>query len=141
MVDSFKQQLAGIRAGRLEPGAINAAQVKLGSDVFPISSLAQVSSKSANSCVVSPFDSSQIDLIEKSLKIWNDTLDIKRQDNMLVLTQDIQGKDARAKLVQRLKKLANDRREDLKKFRSSTQDELRKYKKIVPEDRLRVIEE
>jgi ribosome recycling factor len=50
-----------------------------------------------------------------------------------------QGKDVRDKLIQRVKKLANDRKEELKKLRSGTQDELRKYKKIVPEDRLRTI--
>jgi ribosome recycling factor len=104
-----------------------------------LNGLAQVSAKGANSCVVSPFDSSQCELIEKALRAWDDSLEIKRTDNTLTLTQPAMGKEAREKLQQRVKKLGNDRREEFKRVRSSTQDELRKYKKIVPEDRLRVI--
>ncbi len=114
--------------------------MKVGGETLPLNGLAQVSAKSANSCVVSPFDSGQCELIEKALRIWDDSLDIKRTDNTLTLTQAAIGKEARDKLLQRVKKLGNDRREDLKRVRSATQDELRRYKKIVPEDRLRVIE-
>jgi ribosome recycling factor len=97
--------------GRLDPVSINTAEVKVGSENFPVNALAQVSAKSANSCVVSPFDSSQLDIIEKSLRIWNDSLDIKKQDNTLILTQAAQGKDAKAKLIARVKKIGSDRRE------------------------------
>ena len=67
-------------------------------------------------------------------------MEIKRGENALTLTQAAQGKETRDKLVQRVKKIGNDRKEELKRLRFGTQDELRKYKKIVPEDRLRVIE-
>lgn len=137
---SFKEQLSTIRFGRLEANAISNAQIKLGGESMPLNSLAQVSAKSANTCVVSPFDSSHLDLIERSLRIWDDSLEIKRGENVLTLTQAAQGKEVRDKMVQRVKKLANDRKEELKRLRSGTQDELRKYKKIVPEDRLRIIE-
>jgi ribosome recycling factor len=136
---AFKEQLTTIRFGRLDANAVATVQVKLAGEIMALSALAQVSSKSANSCVVSPFDSSHFDLIERSLRIWDDALDIKRGENALTLTQVAQGKDVRDKLIQRVKKLANDRKEELKKLRSGTQDELRKYKKIVPEDRLRTI--
>lgn len=58
-----------------------------------------------------------------------------------MITQVAQRKDARDKLVQKVKKLSLDRKEELKKLRSSTQDELKRLKKIVPMDRLRVIED
>lgn len=86
-----------------------------------LSSLAQVSSKSANSCVVSPFDSAHFDLIEKSIKIWDDSIEIKRGESMLTLTQVAQGKEAKDKLIQKVKKLTQDRKEELKRLRSSTQ--------------------
>lgn len=105
-----------------------------------LSALAQVSSKSTNCCVVSPFDSGHFELIEKSIKIWDDSIDVKRGENSLTLTQVGQGKEAREKLLQKVKKLGQDRKEELKKVRSSTQEELKRYKKVVPEDRLRVIE-
>lgn len=137
---AFREQLATVRFGRLDAAAIAAAQVKLGSEALPLSALAQVSAKSANSCVVSPFDSSHTDVIERSLRVWDDSLEIKRGENVLTLTQAAQGKEAREKLLQRVKKLGGDRKEELKRLRAGTQDELRRYKKIVPEDRLRVIE-
>jgi len=42
--------------------------------------------------------------------------------------------------VQKLKKLTADRKEELKRLRSNTADELKKYKKLIPEDRLKTIE-
>jgi hypothetical protein len=57
-----------------------------------------------------------------------------------VLTQINQGKEIKEKLLQRVKKIIGDRREELKSLRSKTQDELKKYKKVIPEDRFRTIE-
>ena len=57
-----------------------------------------------------------------------------------MLTQTSQGKEVKDKLLQRVKKLLGDRREELKSLRSKTQDELKKYKKVIPEDRYRTIE-
>ena len=57
-----------------------------------------------------------------------------------MLTQISQGKEVKDKLLQRVKKLLGDRREELKSLRSKTKDELKKYKKVIPEDRYRTIE-
>lgn len=57
-----------------------------------------------------------------------------------MLNQISQGKEVKDKLLQRVKKLLGDRREELKSLRSKTQDELKKYKKVIPEDRYRTIE-
>lgn len=111
VIASYREQLSTIRFGRLEASSVSTVQVKLGGEIMPLSSLAQVSSKSANSCVVSPFDSSHIDLIERSLRVWDDTLEIKRGENAISLTQVAQGKEVRDKMIQRVKKLANDRKE------------------------------
>ena len=46
-----------------------------------------------------------LELIEKSIKIWDDSIEIRRGENMLTLTQMAQGKEAREKLVQKVKKL------------------------------------
>lgn len=92
VVTAFKEQLATIRVGRLEASSVSSALIKVGGENMVLSSLAQVSSKSANSCVVSPFDSAHFDLIEKSIKIWDDSIEIKRGENMLTLTQIAQGK-------------------------------------------------
>ena len=45
----------------MEVASIMKAQCKIGSHTHLISEIAQVSAKGANSCVVSPFDSSQIE--------------------------------------------------------------------------------
>ena len=121
VVASFKQQLSSIRVGRLEPASLNMIDVKVGAQSFPLNAVAQVTAKGANICVVSPFDSSQIDIVEKAIRNSDDTLEIKRQENSLSITQLAQRKDARDKLVQKVKKLSLDRKEELKKLRSNTQ--------------------
>ena len=129
-----------MRLGRLDPASVLNANIKIGSSVMMLAAIGQVSAKGVNSCVVSPFDSMHLDVMERSLKLWDDSLDIKRSENMLILTQVAQGKEGKTKMVQKLKKLANDRKEDLKKMRTKMNDELKKYKKIIPEDRFRTIE-
>ena len=49
--------------GRLEAASINMADIKIGAQTFPLNALAQVSPKGANTCAVSPFDSSQVEMI------------------------------------------------------------------------------
>ena len=44
-----------------------------------MNALAQVAAKGANSCAVVPFDSSQMEIIEKALRIANDSLEFKKQ--------------------------------------------------------------
>jgi len=56
------------------------------------------------------------------------------------VTQGNQGKEVKDKLLQKVKKIVSDRREELKSLRSKTLDELKKYKKVIPEDRFRTIE-
>lgn len=57
-----------------------------------------------------------------------------------MVTQGNQGKEVKDKLLQKVKKIVSDRREELKSLRSKTLDELKKYKKVIPEDRFRTIE-
>ena len=65
--------------GRLEPSTLSNIDIKVGSQHLPLNSLAQVNAKGANICAITPFDSSQIDIIEKAIRNSNDSLDIKRQ--------------------------------------------------------------
>jgi ribosome recycling factor len=53
---------------------LNKVLIKLGNENTALNTLAQISSKGANSCAISPFDSSQLEIIEKSLKVWDDSL-------------------------------------------------------------------
>ena len=78
IVQSLKEQLATVRVGRLDPVSIGTIDIKIGAQSFPLNSLAQVTAKGANSCSVTPFDSTQIEHIERLLRSSNDALDIKR---------------------------------------------------------------
>lgn len=73
-----------------------------------------------------------MEMIEKSLKIWDDSLEIKRGQVELTVTQMSQGKQVRDKMIQKVKKLSVDRREQLKRIRTKTLEQLKKYKKIIP---------
>ena len=63
IIKKYKEQLMTIRMGRLEPSSLSSIQIRTGGQSLPLNSLAQVNSKGANICAVSPFDSSQIDII------------------------------------------------------------------------------
>lgn len=75
---NLKDQLASVRMGRLDPASIGSIEIRLGPQTFPLNSIAQVTAKGANSCAVTPFDSTQTDHIDRSLRTNNDSLDIKR---------------------------------------------------------------
>lgn len=78
IVNALKDQLATVRVGRLDPASIGSMEIKIGAQSFPLNSLAQVTAKGANSCSVTPFDSTQAEHIDRILRANNDALDIKR---------------------------------------------------------------
>jgi len=63
VVNHLKDQLATVRVGRLDPNSIGSIDIKLGHQSFQLNSLAQVTAKGANSCSVTPFDSTQTEHI------------------------------------------------------------------------------
>lgn len=63
VITNLKEQLSTIRAGRLDAAAVLRAPCKIGNQNYTVADLGQVSAKGANSCIVSPFDSYQVDAI------------------------------------------------------------------------------
>jgi ribosome recycling factor len=76
-----------------------------------------------NSCVISPYDSENIELIEKSLKVIDENLEVSRADKTIIVKQsNNNSKDIKEKAISKAKKLANDKKEELKRVRAKNQD-------------------
>lgn len=67
-IDVFKEELGGIRAGRVSPTLIEKVEVKAYGQTMELRQLALISVQGSNTLVVQPFDQSTVDAIFKALE-------------------------------------------------------------------------
>lgn len=122
IINRMKEEFIKLRAGRLDATFFTHIYAKVGTENLPVSQLAQINVKNANTCIVSPFASENIDAIEKGLKVSETGFDITRTDKSLTVSQNgSTAKELKEKLIVKTRKITQDRKEDLKVQRSKSQ--------------------
>ena len=66
--------LAKCRAGKLDAATFDDIEVRVGKDRLHVKLLAQIAPKTPISVIVNPYDSDNLDAIEKAIKATDDTL-------------------------------------------------------------------
>lgn len=66
--DAYKQDILGLRSGRVNPGLVEDIQVDSYGSKMPLKQLATITSDSAHSLAVQPWDKTVISTIEKAIQ-------------------------------------------------------------------------
>jgi len=74
VIDNFKVFLAKSRAGKLDATSFDDVEVRIGKEKLHVKHLAQIAPKNTLSVIVNPYDSDNLEAIEKSIKASDDTL-------------------------------------------------------------------
>ncbi len=74
MIENYKVFLNKCRAGKLDATSFDDIEVKIGKDRLQVKHLAQIAPKNSVSVIINPYDSDNIDAIEKAIKTSDDTL-------------------------------------------------------------------
>ena len=134
-VEVAKEDFAGIRTGRANPGMFNKLTVLYYGAPTPLQQLASFQTPEARTILISPFDKSSMHEIEKTLRDSDLGLNPSNDGEIIRLTFPQLTADRRKELVRLVKGMAEDGRIAIRNLRRAARHELEKAGDI-PEDDL-----
>jgi ribosome recycling factor len=144
-VNVFRDELRGLRTGRATPALVDSLRVEYYGSPTPLKQLSQISTPDPQQIVIRPYDASVLKDIEKAIRSSDLGMSPNNDGKMIRLQVPPMSGEQRKKLVQRIKKSAEDakvacrniRRDGNKQFEQSekakemTEDERDKGKEEV----------
>ena len=134
----LKQQLAGIRTGRANPGLVDSLKVEVYGSPTPMKQLAQVGAPEATQIVIRPYDPGTIKDIERA--IVNSGLGFAPQNDGRVIRINIPPltTETRRKLVARIKELTEEAKVSIRNVRrdgNKAAEQAEKDKELTEDER------
>jgi ribosome recycling factor len=127
----LKNNLAGIRTGRANPGLLDSVKVTVYGSATPLKQLASVGAPEPQQLLIRPFDPSTIKDIEKALG-----LNPQNDGKIIRINIPPLSTDVRKKLVARIKELAEESRVSIRNVRRDANKaiETAEKEKTISED-------
>jgi ribosome recycling factor len=107
-VNVFKDELRGLRTGRATPALVDTLRVEYYGSPTPLKQLAQIGTPDPQSIVIRPFDPAALKEIEKAIRSSDLGLSPNSDGKMIRLQVPPMSGEQRQKMVQRIKKSAED---------------------------------
>lgn len=141
-IKAFEGDLAKIRTGRASISVLDGVRVDYYGSMMPLNQVATLTSPDARMIVVSPFEKSQIQAIEKAIMIADIGLQPTNDGNVVRLPIPPLTEDRRKDLVKQVKKLGEDAKVALRLVRRDANEEIKKGEKdkTITEDEKKRLE-
>ncbi|MFA9558053.1 ribosome recycling factor [Evansella sp. AB-rgal1] len=138
-VDSFRKELATIRAGRANPSLLDKVQVEYYGMPTPLNQLATIAVPEARMLTIQPFDKSSISDIERAIQKADLGLSPSNDGNIIRISIPALTEERRKDLVKLVGRFTEDAKVAVRNIRRDTNDELKKLEKDgeLTEDDLR----
>src|SRR3954452_10063288 len=107
-VSVFRDELRGLRTGRATPALVDSIRVEYYGSPTPLKQLAQISTPEAQQILIRPFDAGVLKDIEKAIRASDLGMSPNNDGKMIRLTVPSMSGEQRQKMVQRIKKSAED---------------------------------
>lgn len=131
-LESVRNKLLNIRAGRANPALLNGIMVPYYGVPTPVQSLANITVPEARQLFIKPFDKSCIKDIEKAINEANIGINPTNNGEMVILTIPELTEDRRREYVKQAKAIGEDGKVALRNLRQDAKDEILNAK--YPED-------
>jgi ribosome recycling factor len=130
VMEHFGHDLSSVRTGRANPGLLNTVQVESYGTKMPLEHVASVTVSDAKTLVISPWDKSQIQTIEKAIQMANLGFNPSNDGNVIRIALPSLNEERRKEMVKMLGQLAekakigirNGREDIMKKLRQAEND-------------------
>lgn len=141
-LDHFRNELAGIRAGKATPNLLDGIKVNYYGVDTPLNQLASVTVQDTRTLAIHPYDKSAIPNIEKAIMEANLGITPQNDGNVIRLVIPPLTEDTRKNLVKRIRDLAEQARIAVRNIRRDSREDLKKLKNEgVAEDLIKDAEE
>jgi ribosome recycling factor len=137
---NFKEALAEIRVQRSNPKILDGIVVIIKGKRNKLSELATIMLKSANVLVINPFDESHRDSIIKSIETSKLDVQVTTEAGGIVVTLGAIPDDMKTECTQKVKKLFESARDQMKELRQGYMGEVKKLEKILGQDEAKRLE-
>lgn len=138
--EAFENNLSTVRTGRANPAVLNRVNVDYYGSSTPLNQLANISATDPRTIVVSPFDKSIIELIEKAIRESDLGFNPNNQGENIFINVPALNDERRKALVRTTKNMAEESRISIRNVRHDIIDELKEMEKenMLTEDDLRL---
>lgn len=131
-LESVKERLTTIRAGRANPALVNGIMVDYYGVPTPVQSLANITVPEARQLLIKPFDKSCVKDIEKAILEANIGINPTNNGEMVILTIPELTEERRREYVKLAKNIGEEGKVALRNIRQDDKEEILKAK--YPED-------
>ena len=131
-LESVKERLTTIRAGRANPALLNGIMVEYYGTMSPINTIANITVPEARQLFIKPFDRSLVKDIEKAILEANIGINPTNNGEMVILTIPELTEERRREYVKLAKTIGEEGKVALRNIRQEAKDEILKAK--YPED-------
>lgn len=139
VVEHLRNELRGIRSGRASPGLVEGLRIEVASygSTMTLKELASIAVAEGNVIVIKPFDLATLRDIEKGIEKSDLGINPQNDGKMIRLPVPPLSGERRAKLVERVKQLAEQQRVAVRNFRRDAKkalDAAQKAKTLTEDD-------
>ncbi len=128
-LEAFENNIGVVRTGRANPAILNRVYVDYYGASTPLNQLATVSSPDPRTLVISPFDKSAINAIEKAIRESDLGFNPNNQGDTVFITVPALNDERRRDLVKQVKHMAEEARVAVRNVRRDANDELKMMQK------------
>ncbi|MEQ6028894.1 ribosome recycling factor [Staphylococcus saccharolyticus] len=138
-IDNLSRELANISAGRANSNLLNGVTVDYYGAPTPVQQLASINVPEARLLVISPYDKTSVDDIEKAIIAANLGVNPSSDGEVIRISIPALTEERRKELVKEVKKIGEDAKVSIRNIRRDINDHLKKEEKNgdITEDDLR----
>ncbi len=125
-IEHFLHELSGIRTGRANPALLNTVMVESYGSKMPLEHVASVSVSDAKTLVISPWDKSQMQAIEKGIQVANLGFNPSSDGTVIRITLPALNEQRRKEMVKMVGQTAEKARIGVRNVRESVMKEMKK---------------
>ncbi|MEO7369179.1 MAG: ribosome recycling factor [Gemmatimonadaceae bacterium] len=133
-LESSKRELASIRTGKASTSLLDTIRVEVYGQTMPINQVASVSAPEPRMLTVTPWDKSQMSLIERAIRDSDLGLNPMSQSGVIRVPLPALNEERRKDLVKVVHKLAEEARIGIRHARTEGRDKLKKLDHTSEDD-------
>ncbi len=125
-IEHFLHELSGVRTGRANPALLNTVMVESYGSKMPLEHVASVTVSDAKTLVISPWDKSQLQAIEKGIQVANLGFNPSNDGIIIRITLPSLNEERRKEMVKFVGQLAEKGKIGIRNVRESVVKEMKK---------------
>lgn len=128
-LDAVKRDLSHLRAGRASTGLVEHIKVEAYGSEMPLNQLATITTPDATTILISPYDKSMVNAIDKAINLSDLGLMPQSDGSLVRLNVPPLTEERRQELLKVVRKYGEDGRVALRNIRRDTNDQVKKLEK------------